>query len=404
MKKAVKILLSCILVFFLPHVAYASVNSDTSFNDNTYRIALEKWCDENITQEDNLTTFTAKIDFKIRKDIQKYGTKCSEAIKKDWGTYILFDFLFNPKSTLNEIISNGHISGGIPFTFTENNLYGSFKIDPSKISEEYLCVPDYTSDRIDKIHSYYVDNDSDTTVILHSGYREYIRLNSLGADVKAFDEMNYNIRMMDSRGIGKSEGSYITFGYNESKDLITTINDELRKKPNQKIIIYGGSMGGATVMSALASPLSKNVIACIENCGFKSISNELSLMIGRLNSYLNRLPELQEIFKPDYNDYYLNAINDYYVKPRINIDIYADLPMKGAETSTIPKLFIHGDADNIVPVQDSKDMFSKAQETGVTYNNLIIIPGAGHGGAFIKQYDRCIAAIKDLIAHTNTSR
>lgn len=399
--KLIILLCSMLVLLFTPQITYASDAREGTFNDSAYRDNLERWCNENIKRDDSLASFTVKLDFKIRKDIKEYGLDYAEEIKKDWGTYILFDFLFNPKSILNEIISNGHISPDLSLKHIYNNTNDNFKIDPNKITEEYIYVPDYTSDKSIKIHSYYIDNNSDTTVILHSGYREYIRLNSLGEDVKAFNEMKYNIRMMDSRGIGKSEGSYITFGYNESKDLISTIKDELHKKSNQKIIIYGGSMGGATIMSALANQLPKNVIASIENCGFKSINGELNLMIGKLLQALNKVPELNEIFKIEYKDYYLSAINNYYVKPRVNIDIYADLPMKGAENPVIPKLFIHGDADSIVPVQDAKDMYAKAQETAKIYNNLIVVPDAGHGGAFYKQYDRCVTAIKELIGHTN---
>ncbi|MBD94664.1 MAG: peptidase S9 [Acidobacteria bacterium] len=43
-----------------------------------------------------------------------------------------------------------------------------------------------------------------------------------------------------------------------------------------------------------------------------------------------------------------------------------------------PTLLIHGDADGLVPVSNSHDMYAALQERGVE-SKVIIIPGAGHG-------------------------
>ena len=43
-----------------------------------------------------------------------------------------------------------------------------------------------------------------------------------------------------------------------------------------------------------------------------------------------------------------------------------------------PSLMIHGDKDDLVPLQHSKDIYAKFQEVGVT-TDLIVLPGAGHG-------------------------
>lgn len=67
--------------------------------------------------------------------------------------------------------------------------------------------------------------------------------------------------------------------------------------------------------------------------------------------------------------------------PALNFD-----PSEGAAYSPIvhvsgddpPTLLIHGDADGLVPVQNSHDMYAALQEHGVT-SKVIIIPGADHG-------------------------
>jgi acetyl esterase/lipase len=44
-----------------------------------------------------------------------------------------------------------------------------------------------------------------------------------------------------------------------------------------------------------------------------------------------------------------------------------------------PTLIIHGDADNVVPLQQSESFLQKAKEAGVKDLQLIIRPGKGHG-------------------------
>ena len=57
--------------------------------------------------------------------------------------------------------------------------------------------------------------------------------------------------LVDQRSCGRSEGSVITFGINESRDLERWIDLVIKEiDPNAKIIITGVSMGAATVMMA----------------------------------------------------------------------------------------------------------------------------------------------------------
>jgi dipeptidyl aminopeptidase/acylaminoacyl peptidase len=57
-------------------------------------------------------------------------------------------------------------------------------------------------------------------------------------------------------------------------------------------------------------------------------------------------------------------------------------PIYMVTSSFPPTLLIHGDADQLVPVQQSKDMNDALQKAGVKHN-LIIVPGGGHDGKTI---------------------
>lgn len=86
------------------------------------------------------------------------------------------------------------------------------------------------------------------TVILfhgHGGNREGVL-----TEAKAFDSLGYNICMIDFRAHGNSGGNECTIGYKESKDVKATY-DFVAAKGEKNIIMYGISLGAATITKAL---------------------------------------------------------------------------------------------------------------------------------------------------------
>ena len=67
--------------------------------------------------------------------------------------------------------------------------------------------------------------------------------------------------------------------------------------------------------------------------------------------------------------------------PALNFDpsdAWSVSPIVHVSGDAPPTLLIHGDADGLVPVSNSHDMYAALQEQGVK-SKVIIIPGAGHG-------------------------
>jgi acetyl esterase/lipase len=73
-------------------------------------------------------------------------------------------------------------------------------------------------------------------------------------------------------------------------------------------------------------------------------------------------------------------------------------PVTHVSARSAPTLFIHGDADRLVPLQQSEEMVAKLKEAGVP-TELVVKKGAGHGwagilddlGAFADWFDRQLA-------------
>jgi hypothetical protein len=73
-------------------------------------------------------------------------------------------------------------------------------------------------------------------------------------EAAAFREMGYNVMLVDLRGHGQSEGNITSFGVHETEE-ITASFDQARKKDNERIFLFGVSMGGGAVLKATSEKL-----------------------------------------------------------------------------------------------------------------------------------------------------
>jgi alpha-beta hydrolase superfamily lysophospholipase len=70
-------------------------------------------------------------------------------------------------------------------------------------------------------------------------------------EAEAFQKLGYNVYLVDFRSHGESEGNICTIGFDESKDVKATYAYAQKDGAN-KIIIWGISLGAATVTKAMA--------------------------------------------------------------------------------------------------------------------------------------------------------
>lgn len=65
---------------------------------------------------------------------------------------------------------------------------------------------------------------------------------------RAFHEQGYHVLTPDARAHGESEGSLISLGWNERKDLLRWIDAVLEMDSQAEIVLYGISMGADTIL------------------------------------------------------------------------------------------------------------------------------------------------------------
>ena len=177
------------------------------------------------------------------------------------------------------------------------------------------------------------------------------------------------VLMIDQRAHGKSEGKYLTFGVKERLDCLCWI-DFIRKKcvPDVKILLYGMSMGAATVLMAAGEDLPENVVGIAADCGYSSPRAIIRKVLKDRHMSVALYPVVR-----------LGAILFAHFDPD---SVGADTAL---ERCRIPVLLVHGDDDRFVPCDMSREMYRRC---GSKDKELLIIPTAGHGASYLVDYDR----------------
>lgn len=259
----------------------------------------------------------------------------------------LFNLALNPKS-LKSILADSEIE--------ENKI--NVRIENEKwLAENAKEV--YIEDKKIKLHGHEVVNSkpSKIWVIAVHGYTDsaYFMVNS----AKQFLSYGYNVLMPDLRAHGKSEGKYIGMGWLDRLDLIKWMDYLIATYGNIKIILYGISMGAATVMMASGEKLPSNVRMVIEDCGYTSVWDEFAYEL----KYLFHMPTFPALY---------NA--NIITKIRAGYSLRKASCIKQIKKSKIPILFIHGDQDKFVPFY----MLDKLYDAATCKKEKLVIKGAGH--------------------------
>ena len=196
-------------------------------------------------------------------------------------------------------------------------------------------------------------------VILCHGYTMQAR--GIAGPASWFFEHGYSVLLPDARGHGKSEGRFFGMGWPERRDMlgwIARVNDAMHTPP---IILYGISMGGATVMMTTGeAALPKNVLAAVEDCGYTSVWDEFAYQLR----HLFHLPAFPLLY-----------LVDRLARLRTGFGFRDASALRQVKKSRTPTLFIHGDADTFVPYAFMQQVYNAAG----CEKEMLTVPGAPHG-------------------------
>lgn len=210
-----------------------------------------------------------------------------------------------------------------------------------------------------KLHAYEFKSKqkTDTWVIVIHGYS--VEGKGMQLYAEEFFNKGYNVLLLDLRGAGKSEGDYIGMGWHERLDTIDWINYLIKNDKKCKIILFGISMGAATVMMTTGEKLPKNVKLAIEDCGYTSVYDIFAYQVKKVF----KLPP-----KP------ILAMAGTVTKIKAGYSFKEASCIEQLKKSKTPTLFIHGDKDDFVKF----DMLDKVYNQANCKKEKLVIEGAEH--------------------------
>lgn len=199
--------------------------------------------------------------------------------------------------------------------------------------------------------------------LMFHGYRGSAERDLCGGVQRCF-ALGRSCLIVDQRTSEKSEGHVISFGINERRDCLAWIDFAIEHfGPEVRIILTGISMGAATVMMAAGEPLPKQVKGVLADCGYTSAREIICKTIREM-----KLPV---------------TLAYPFVKMGARVfgrfDLEETSPIEAMARSTVPVIFIHGEADDFVPC----DMSRRNYDACTAPKMLFTVPGAGHGLSYL---------------------
>ena len=214
--------------------------------------------------------------------------------------------------------------------------------------------------------------------VLCHGYRGDRYMLDLPA--QKFSEMGMGVLALDARGHGDSEGKYIGMGWPERRDLIKWCRKLIADYgEDTEIVLYGVSMGAATVLLAGGeADLPENIKCIVEDCGFSELWKQAAHLLKMFYS----LPPFPVV-------YMINGV----CRRKAGYSIKQVNPVEAVKKCRVPVLFIHGALDNFVPFYMQDVLY----EAAVCPKEKQIFGQAAHAQSFKTEPDRYFEVIRKFI-------
>lgn len=230
-----------------------------------------------------------------------------------------------------------------------------------------------------KLHGLYLPReDSHKYAVICHGYGSAPQFG--GRFAAKFYEMGYHVLAPAARAHERSEGEYVSMGWLERRDIVAWVDTLVEQDPRAEIVLFGVSMGGATVMmTAGEADLSPNVKCVVEDCGYSSVWDEFAA-------------QLKEQFGlPTFP--VLNAAS-LVTQVRAGWNFKEASAVEQLKKAKLPMLFIHGEEDTFVPYA----MLDVVHEACTSpEKEKLSVPGAGHGEASWEDPEGYWAAVERFL-------
>lgn len=228
---------------------------------------------------------------------------------------------------------------------------------------------------------YYHQKDGAPVALMMHGYHSNALRDFCGGFALAW-ERGYNILLADQRAHNRSEGRVVAFGIQERFDCAAWAHFAARRAGAQvPVLLFGISMGAATVLMAGALPLPENVRGIVADCPYSSAKAILCKVCG------------EDMHLPAKAAWPLMVLGARLFG---GFDLQAASPVQAVQTCRVPLLLIHGEDDRFVPCTMSVEIAAAAEKAGVPVR-LLTVPRAGHGVSFLVDPTAYRSAVTEFV-------
>lgn len=216
-----------------------------------------------------------------------------------------------------------------------------------------------------------------TAVLVHGYTDNALRMLMLGKLYR--DSLQFNIIAPDHERHGMSGGDAIQMGWLDRLNVERWISVADSIWNGAPIYLHGISMGAATVMMCSGDELPASVKGIIEDCGYTSVWDEFS---GEIKNQFG-LPV-----------HPLMDVASMLCQWKYGWNFKQASALEQVRRSTLPMLFIHGDADDFVPTAMVYPLY-EAKQKGEKH--LWIAKGSAHARAYHDHPDEYFNQMKQFI-------
>ena len=191
----------------------------------------------------------------------------------------------------------------------------------------------------------------------------------------AFVQMGYNVCLTDLRAHGSSGGNTSTIGFNEAID-VTTMYDLLKNEGEKNIILYGISLGAATISRSIAIDSIRPTKVILE-MPFASLEEAVE---GRVA--LMKLPK-----EP------ISTLLTFWGGTIHGFWAFSMEPKEYVKQMKCPVLLQWGAQDPRVTRKEIEDIFANIP----TKKQLVVYENSGHQNLFLTERDKWLSNVKSFL-------
>lgn len=232
-----------------------------------------------------------------------------------------------------------------------------------------------------KLRGTYIEdaNRSHYTVILLHGL--YQNRSMCLPYVSMYRNMGYNVLLVDLRGHGESGGEHTDWGLSERGDLDQWVQWLKKRDSSVHIGMHGVSLGAAMALLYSGTDTGRTLQFYVADSAYGNLTQ-----LGR-DKVLAWAGDKRAVWG-------FNTLNPFFQAAMYyhNRQLLSDLePMRSVEKMTSPVLFLHGSADELIPVETVQELYDHSRSRRKVVH---VFRGSGHAvgiGTDTDEYERVLS-------------